>query len=112
VPGEHVEDRARPVAAEIAHPAAGAARATAHDGDVGVALHELLDRRPAAGRVLANQGNRRLDLGHHAHVPQQLVHAAEILADREEQRNPALHVGKDRSFCDTSEETVEIARQA
>ena len=45
--------------------------------------------------MLANDGDGRLDLGHDAHVPQQLLRAAEILADGEEQRQAAFHVRVD-----------------
>ncbi len=52
----------------------------------------------AAARAVAmtpDERDRRLDLGHDAHVPQQLFGAAEVLSHRVEERQPAAHVGID-----------------
>jgi hypothetical protein len=43
--------------------------------------------------MFADNGDGRLDFGHHAHVAQQLLSAAEVFADRKEQGQPAIHVG-------------------
>ncbi len=45
--------------------------------------------------MTADQRDRRLDLGHDAHVPQQLFGAAEVLSHRVEERQPAADVGID-----------------
>ena len=45
--------------------------------------------------MFANQGDSRLDFGHHAHVAQQLLRASQILAHRVEQRQSALDVRVD-----------------
>ena len=88
---QHVEDGARPVAAEIARPA----RAGANILDVAAVVGELFQRAAGARGMFADDGDGRLDFGHHAHVAEQLLGAAEVLADREEQGQPALHVGVD-----------------
>ena len=89
--GHRVEDRARGVTLEVAGPSRG----RVGDAQVGLAGDELLQPGRRGRAVLADHGNRRLDLRHDAHVAQQLLRAAEILAHGEEQRQPALHVGVD-----------------
>jgi hypothetical protein len=77
------------VAAEIARPA----RAGANILDVGTVVGELFQRAAGARGMFADNGDGRLDFGHHAHVAQQLLSAAEVFADRKEQGQPAIHVG-------------------
>ena len=89
--GHRVEDRAGGVAAEMAGPAGGGAG----DAQVGPAGDEIGQAGGRGRLVLADDGDGRLDFGHDAHVPQQLFRAAEVLADREEERQAALHVGVD-----------------
>ena len=45
--------------------------------------------------MLADQRDRRLNLGHGAHVAQQLFDPPQVLPHGEIQRQPALHVGVD-----------------
>ena len=64
-------------------------------GEVGLLGDELLQPGRGGRAVLADDGDGRLDFGNHAHVPQQLFRAVEVLAHRIEQRQAAFHVGID-----------------
>ncbi len=56
---------------------------------------KLLDAAAADAPVLADQRDGRLDLGHDAHVAQQLLGPPQILPHRRVQRQPALDVDVD-----------------
>ena len=87
-----VEDRARRVAAEVD----GAAGRGVDGGARRPGAATNWSRAaPLVAAMLADQGDRRLDFRHGAHVAQQLVGAAEVLPHGKEQRQPAPHVGVD-----------------
>ncbi len=86
-----VENRARGKSPEVAGPARG----LAGHAQVGLIGHELLQPRVRRRRVLADDGDRRLNFRDHAHVAEQFFRPAKILPHRIEQRQAALHVGVD-----------------
>ena len=90
--GGRVEDRAGAVLRDSA--ACGRSTPLVAAG-IGVGGDELLDAAAARAAVLADQRDRRLDLGHDAHVAQQLLGPPQILSHRRVQRQAALHVEVD-----------------
>ncbi len=83
-----VQDGARPKTAKASRAAGGGLG----QGDVGLAGGELLHAAADSALVFADQGDGRLDFGHHAHVAEQLFGPAQILAHGKEQRQPAFDV--------------------